>query len=93
MKRKGICSVCACTEFDACDEGCGWANVKMTLCTACVNLTDAERAEKRATNLANLEMRLDALEEEKKELYFRWALLGESLPKQSRSKSRGKARG
>ncbi len=30
----GVCSVCSCSQNDACDEGCGWASED--LCTACV---------------------------------------------------------
>lgn len=29
-----VCLKCGCTEFDACDEGCGW--VEEDLCSACV---------------------------------------------------------
>ena len=57
MKRKGICSVCGCTDEDGCDEGCGWANVKQTLCTACEPLSTAERLRKRDEALAELTMR------------------------------------
>jgi len=76
MKRKGICMVCGCTEAEAChsdesDERCGWANVKMTLCTSCVNLTDEQRAEKQETNLADLAERVELLHLERQELCLR----------------------
>jgi hypothetical protein len=29
-----VCRVCLCSEYDPCDEGCGWA--QPDLCTACV---------------------------------------------------------
>lgn len=30
----GVCRACGCSQNDACDEGCGWADED--LCTACV---------------------------------------------------------
>jgi hypothetical protein len=54
MKRKGICMVCGCTHEDPCDEGCGWANVKQTLCDACEPLTDKARERKRRLSLIDL---------------------------------------
>ena len=38
MERPGKCRWCGCTFLEPCPEGCGWANVKQTLCTACVNV-------------------------------------------------------
>lgn len=34
----GICSVCGCTETDACPPGCSWANTAQTLCTTCLGV-------------------------------------------------------
>lgn len=68
---KGICMVCGCTEADACEDGCGWANRKQTLCTACVNLTGQERAEKQDLNLADLARRVAMLQDERVELSLR----------------------
>ncbi len=31
----GICSVCGCTEDNACEGGCIWANAQATLCSRC----------------------------------------------------------
>lgn len=64
MKRKGICFVCGCTQEDACDEGCGWANIKQTLCTACAPLDESERRKKRAENLTELATRRDMVRDE-----------------------------
>lgn len=75
MKRKGICSVCACTEAEGCPEGCGWANVKMTLCTACAPLTTAERLQKRDESLDELAMRLSVLTDEALELKLRMSVI------------------
>lgn len=42
----GVCIVCGCTEFSACDMGngdaCAWANAEQTLCTACLDPNDLE---------------------------------------------------
>lgn len=38
MERPGTCRWCGCSHFEPCPEGCGWANTKQTLCTACVNV-------------------------------------------------------
>lgn len=66
----GICCVCLCTEEDACDEGCAWADRGRTLCTACVELSDEQRVEKRrdslealACEMAELLLRLQGLAE------------------------------
>jgi hypothetical protein len=75
MKRKGICYVCGCTEFDACDEGCGWANLKKTLCTACVALSPAERLAKKADAVSELSQRYDQAREEELDLERRLAVL------------------
>lgn len=64
MKRKGICFVCGCTQEDGCDEGCGWANVKQTLCTACAPLNQAQRHEKRKQAAIELDMRREVMEQE-----------------------------
>jgi hypothetical protein len=56
MKRKGICYVCGCTHDDPCPEGCGWANAKQTLCTACEPLSTEERESKRKDSLEQLRM-------------------------------------
>lgn len=31
----GVCMACGCTEDDACDGGCIWANADATLCSQC----------------------------------------------------------
>lgn len=31
----GTCQFCGCTEQQACEGGCGWADVAQTLCTRC----------------------------------------------------------
>jgi len=85
---KGVCSVCACIQSEACDEGCGWANKGMTLCTACVDLSDAEREAKRQLNMADLAMRLEALKDEALELKTRMAVLEGPTPKTGKSKMR-----
>lgn len=61
MKRQGICSVCGCTEDEACAQGCSWANLKKTLCTACEPLPDRLRREKRQQALTELSRRLESL--------------------------------
>lgn len=55
---KGICSVCGCTHDDPCDEGCGWANLKQTLCTACALLDADQREAKRDEAIEMLRMEL-----------------------------------
>jgi hypothetical protein len=37
MPETGTCSVCGCTENDACLGGCIWANASATLCSRCVD--------------------------------------------------------
>lgn len=37
-EHPGKCRWCGCSEFDPCPAGCGWANVRQTLCTECVEL-------------------------------------------------------
>lgn len=32
----GVCSACGCTEEDACEGGCSWADREQTLCSECV---------------------------------------------------------
>lgn len=84
---KGVCKVCACSEADACDDGCGWANRSQTLCTACEGLTEAERAEKREINRADLVMRLETLEADAAELRCRLVTLHPDVaPKKRRTK-------
>lgn len=34
----GRCRWCGCSHFYPCPGGCGWANARQTLCTACVNV-------------------------------------------------------
>ena len=42
----GVCSVCGCTDEDACPGGCVWANASATLCSQCVGSAGLiERAE------------------------------------------------
>lgn len=43
-KRNGVCFVCGCSEFDACADGCAWANAEQTLCTACLAPKPSPRA-------------------------------------------------
>lgn len=71
MKRKGICSVCACIAEEACRGGCGWANVKQTLCTACAPLAPAERQERTQEALEDLVERQEQLLLEAMELNLR----------------------
>jgi hypothetical protein len=72
---KGICSVCACVDEDACREGCAWANKSQTLCTACKGLTAEQRKEKRETNLEILRIRLENLTDEALEVKARMRVL------------------
>jgi hypothetical protein len=37
----GRCRWCRCTEAEACESGCSWANRDRTLCSACVPLDAA----------------------------------------------------
>lgn len=37
--KAGTCSECGCTENDACEDGCSWANQEKTLCTSCAPST------------------------------------------------------
>ncbi len=76
MKRKGICSVCGCTEEDACEEGCSWANRAQNLCSACKPLNDSERAWRRARSLEDLRLRLGETLQEAKHLQLRMVVLG-----------------
>lgn len=39
----GRCRWCRCTEAEACEGGCSWANRDRTLCSACVPLDTALR--------------------------------------------------
>jgi hypothetical protein len=39
--RPGLCRFCGCTYYHPCPEGCGWADRKQTLCTACVHVDAA----------------------------------------------------
>ena len=36
----GRCAGCGCTEMDACEGGCGWADDGKTLCTRCLTRLD-----------------------------------------------------
>jgi len=72
---RGMCKVCACTEAEACEEGCGWTDASQTLCTACAPLSDAERAAKRSANLAELGERLMMIEGQQQELALRCQVL------------------
>lgn len=36
------CRYCHCTEFDACPEGCTWADDDSTICTACLEPPEVE---------------------------------------------------
>ena len=80
MKRKGICFVCGCTHDDACPEGCGWANVKQTLCTACVPLDAKQRRQKRALALGELTMRWETLSDEANFIFERMEVLESEKP-------------
>jgi hypothetical protein len=71
MKRKGICFVCGCTQEEGCNEGCDWANVKRTLCTACAPLTEQQRKQKRAESLNELVTRHELAELELSSLALR----------------------
>ncbi len=79
MKRRGICSVCACTEADACPEGCSWANRQETLCSSCSPLSEIDRAQMKEIARQDLRLRLDMLKEEYRanllELHTRLAVL------------------
>ncbi len=33
----GTCSKCGCTDDNACEGGCAWADDEQTLCTACAD--------------------------------------------------------
>jgi hypothetical protein len=35
LRIKGVCRKCGCTFDNPCEQGCGWADESMTLCTAC----------------------------------------------------------
>lgn len=41
----GICRVCGCTDVDACEGGCVWADSTATLCSQCVGDDLVERGE------------------------------------------------
>jgi hypothetical protein len=75
MKKHGICFVCGCVQNDACEEGCGWANVKKTLCTACKPLNEAARRTKRNERLRELVQRHEIMAEELRELEVRIEVL------------------
>jgi hypothetical protein len=36
LRLGGVCRACACSEYDPCPEGCGWA--QEDLCTSCAEL-------------------------------------------------------
>lgn len=57
MKKQGICSVCGCTDQEGCPEGCSWANDARTICSACIDLSEEEREEKRTDAFAELLVR------------------------------------
>lgn len=79
MRRKGICMVCGCTELDACPDGCGWANLKKTLCTSCEPLSGLERETKKQIAMQDLAIKLEILLEDfadnRAELELRLAVL------------------
>lgn len=33
--KKGVCSICKCTEAKACPGGCSWVNPQMVICSRC----------------------------------------------------------
>jgi hypothetical protein len=37
MNAPGICRVCGCTDDNACEGGCVWANSGATLCSQCID--------------------------------------------------------
>jgi hypothetical protein len=53
-EREGVCRWCGCTDVDGCAEGCGWANARHTLCTACVNLDRDMRSVRGRRQVADL---------------------------------------
>jgi len=79
MKRKGICSICGCTHESPCDEGCGWANVKQTLCTACEPLSPAERDRRTKEAKTELCVELGMAQEGLRSLIERMQVLGHGI--------------
>jgi hypothetical protein len=77
---QGICHVCACVDHEACDDGCEWADRTHTLCSACNELSDEERIEKRQFNLEYLANRLSCVTDEALELKHRLRVLEKPLP-------------
>ena len=75
MKRKGICSVCGCTDNEGCGEGCTWFDLNHSLCSVCWQLSAAQRLRKRDAALADLERRLDRIHTEKVLLELRLSVL------------------
>lgn len=67
----GVCRVCACTEEDGCPEGCAWVNKKQDLCTACAELDQDGRYEKRGDARSELEMQIDVAKGELEVLELR----------------------
>lgn len=39
----GTCSVCGCSDAEACEGGCSWVDEDHTLCSACADPDDDER--------------------------------------------------
>jgi hypothetical protein len=38
----GVCRFCGCSEYDACPDGCAWADRAQTVCTSCAPAARAE---------------------------------------------------
>lgn len=54
----GVCRFCGCSEYDACEEGCYWADRTFRLCSTCVPAARAEGKHVRAVRRAGY--RIDA---------------------------------
>src|SRR6266478_3977359 len=65
---RGVCTVCGCTDQEACAEGCEWTNRQHTLCSVCYYLEPEDRAARRSEAIDELWTRIDGLESEVVEL-------------------------
>lgn len=46
--KLGVCKSCGCTDTTPCPDGCAWVDADETLCTACVELDEADKPHAKA---------------------------------------------
>lgn len=53
----GVCTVCGCTDLDACEGGCRWVDRGHTLCSSCSVLSVAAMLRRRGEAIIELRLR------------------------------------